>query len=158
MIESILSTAARYFRAVLKGFFSIVSSASATLPHLIGLGELRKRVTEQYPDPVSSRTEDDLPPKTRGFLVNDIDKCTGCGECGKICPVQCIHIETTSGSDLSRAQVAVFDIDFGKCISCGLCVEVCHPASLSHSKKFEGAVYRLPDLVMGFGKGRMSKR
>ena len=141
------------FKDIWRVFYSFLSSSAAALPNFFGKGELRKRVTEQYPDPVSSRTEDDLPARTRGILSNDIERCTGCGDCRKICPVECIRIETLPGPDLARPVVTVFDIDFGKCLLCGLCVEVCHPNSLTHTKRFEGAVYRISDLVMSFGRG-----
>lgn len=156
MRESVFSTLAEYLKAVSRGCASVFSSCCSTFPYIFGIGELRKKVTEQYPDPVSSRTEDDLPPRTRGLLFNDINKCTGCGECQKICPVQCIKIETAAGMDLSRTQITVFDIDLGKCMLCGLCVEVCHPMSLTHTKKFEGSAYLLEDLVLSFGKGKES--
>jgi ferredoxin len=43
------------------------------------------------------------------------DKCVGCGNCAKHCPVQCI-----SGEPRKR-----FSIDQDKCIKCGTCYEVC---------------------------------
>lgn len=128
------------------------------LPYFVGFssGELRKEVTEQYPDPVSSRTPDDLPPRTRGLLFNDIERCTGCKECEEVCPVNCIHVETEMGAETSKIWVGVFDIDFARCIFCGLCVEVCEPASLVHTRKYESSVYMPQDLVASFGRGRIT--
>lgn len=157
MIESVFSTLINYFKGLLTGLRSILSSSWSAVPYLFAVGENVKEVTEQYPDPVSSRTEDDLPARTRGLLFNDIDRCTGCGDCTDVCPVDCIELVTEQGLDQSKKWVSVFNIDFGRCIFCGLCVDVCEPGSLVHSKQFEGAVYELKDLVTGFGRGRVTE-
>jgi formate hydrogenlyase subunit 6/NADH:ubiquinone oxidoreductase subunit I len=154
MRESFLSSITGFLVEIGRAISTLWRSSQTIFPYMLGKGELRKKVTEQYPDPVSSRTEDDLPARTRGILSNDIEKCTGCGDCRRICPVHCIRIETLPGKDLGRPLITVFDIDLGRCISCGLCVEVCHPGSLVHTKRFEGAVTESQDLVLSFGKGR----
>ena len=43
----------------------------------------------------------------------DKDKCTGCGACADVCPVDAITVES----------VAVVDGD--TCINCGTCVDEC---------------------------------
>lgn len=154
MKDSVFNSAIEFISEISRTAWTFLKTSQGVLPYLLGRGEMRKKVTEQYPDPVSSRTEDDLPPRTRGLLVNDIEKCTGCGDCRQVCPVECIRIETLPGRDLSRPVVTVYDIDLGKCVFCGLCVEVCHPGSLVHSKRFEGSVYQVSDLVLSFGKGK----
>ena len=156
MKESIFSTVIYYLGNVQRGCRSVIGTAFTVFPYLFGMGNHMKEVTEQYPDPVSSRTEDDLPPKTRGLLFNDINRCTGCQMCEKICPVQCIKVEVETMPDVTKKWVGVFDIDFGKCIFCGLCVESCQPASLVHTKKYERAVFDVGELVVSFGRGRVS--
>ncbi len=145
-----------YFGGLASVLRSARRSFSGTIPYLFGFGESRKEVTEFYPDPVSSRTEDDLPPRTRGFLINEIEKCTGCGDCVTVCPVRCIDLVTEPGPDPKRLWVSVFDIHRGRCVLCGLCVDVCKPRSLSHTRRFEGAVQRLEDLKSSFGRGNVS--
>lgn len=159
MNHSVFSAIAKYFDGILWGVRSTLRSCWTALPYLLSFrsGELRKEVTEQYPDPVSSRTADDLPPRTRGLLFNDIEKCTGCKACEVVCPVNCISVETEKGPEASKAWVSVFDVDFSRCIFCGLCVEACEPASLTHTKEFEGAVFSVPDMVASFGRGRLSR-
>jgi formate hydrogenlyase subunit 6/NADH:ubiquinone oxidoreductase subunit I len=157
VIESVFSTVVTYVRDALWGARSVVVSCATSIPYLFSTGENRKEVTEQYPDPISSRTADDLPPRTRGLLFNDVDRCTGCRECEKACPAHCIRIETESGADTSKLWIAVFDVDFAKCVYCGLCVEVCRPQSLVHTKQFEGSVYRVANLVAGFGRGHATR-
>lgn len=158
MRVSVFSTLLEYFKDLFHGIRSVLGSCLTVLPYLFSgrSGDLRKEVTEQYPDPVSSRSADDLPARTRGLLFNDIEKCTGCGECVEVCPVKCITLENELGADETKTWVAVFDIDFARCMFCGLCVESCQPASLVHSRQYEGAVYVLPDLVASFGRGRVT--
>lgn len=133
-----------------------MGSCLATLPYLFVAGENHKEVTEQYPDPISSRTPDDLPPRTRGLLYNDISRCTGCKECEIACPTACITVETEPGATPNKLWVATFDIDFAKCIFCGLCVEACAPQSLVHTRQYEGAVYAKADMRAAFGRGHVT--
>jgi formate hydrogenlyase subunit 6/NADH:ubiquinone oxidoreductase subunit I len=114
-------------------------------------------VTEGYPDPISSKTADDLPTRSRGLLFNDIDRCTGCGDCEAVCPSRCIKVEHEPAADVTKAWVSVFDIDFSRCIFCGLCVEVCQPGSLIHTRQYEGAAYQLSDLTASFGRGQVTE-
>ena len=156
MKNSIFKSVIVYAKDVFFGFWSILGSCLTAFPYILRIGELRKEVSEGYPDPVSSKTADDLPARTRGLLFNDIDRCTGCHDCAKICPSQCIKIEDEPGSDLTKRWVSIFDIDFSKCIFCGLCVESCQPNSLFHTKQYEGAAYQVSDLVASFGRGQLT--
>lgn len=45
--------------------------------------------------------------------VVDKDKCTGCGQCADICPVEAIRIEDESA------------VISDECIECGICVDTC---------------------------------
>ncbi len=150
---SVFSTIRAYLVDAFWGVRSVLSSCVTALPYLFSAGEYRKEVTEQYPDPISARTADDLPPRSRGLLHNNIERCTGCKECELVCPTQCIRIETEPGADSSKIWVSTFDIDFSKCVFCGTCVEVCQPTSLTHTKQYEGAVYQLSGMVSRFGRG-----
>jgi len=147
-----------YFSRLFGAGLSLLNAIRSVFPFILGKGVNSKRVTEKYPDPVSSKTEEDLPPRSRGLLVNDIEKCTGCGDCQSLCPVSCIEIESESGDEIPKTWVSVFKIDFGKCVFCGLCVEACPPSSLFHSKKMEMSSQATPDLVVEFGKGRISDK
>ena len=81
---SLLKAVIDYVKRLFGGGLSLLVSSFSTIPYLLSMGDFRKEVTEQYPDPVSSRNQDDLPPRFRGLLENDINKCTGCGDCQKI--------------------------------------------------------------------------
>lgn len=136
----------KYFRSLL-----------TTVPYLAGLNESKKEVTELYPDPISGRSADDLPPKSRGLLFNQIDICTGCGDCAQECPTQCIRIESEPGQNENKTWVSVFDLDLSRCIFCGMCVRVCEPNSLTHKRDFEASVSELKDMVLSFGKGPVTE-
>ena len=44
----------------------------------------------------------------------DADKCTGCGNCVEVCPMEAIKLED---------DIAVVDEE--ECIECGACVDEC---------------------------------
>ncbi len=73
----------------------------------------------------------------RGFHINDIDKCIGCGSCEEICQNMSIDlvpvegIETTEGDSGLRPQ-----IDYGRCCWCALCVDICPSGSLTMSNEY----------------------
>jgi formate hydrogenlyase subunit 6/NADH:ubiquinone oxidoreductase subunit I len=151
--RSIFDAVFAYVADVRSSIRSIIGSCLAAFPYFFGSGDFRKEMTEQYPDPISSKTEDDLPPRTRGILFNDIARCTGCRECEKVCPTDCISVETQPGPDATKIWVSTFDIDMSKCIFCGLCVEVCIPQSLVHTRKYEGSARQLTSMIAHFGRG-----
>ena len=123
--------------------------------HITNQNEQRRIDTEFYPDPVSSRGKDDFPAKARGLLFNEIEKCTGCGECVKVCPTNCIELKTEQTEKSRKLRVITYDIDFSNCIFCGLCVEKCEPESLTQTKEIQPAVFSPKDLIMSFGRGNL---
>ncbi len=137
---------------------SIARSFLETLPYAWSWDAQRREATEEYPDPVSSRGKDEFPPRTRGMIFNQIEKCTGCGDCVEVCPTQAIRLETEPGPEPGKLWVSTFDIDYGKCVSCSLCVENCEPASILHTKDFEASVYQRGSLVRSFGRGAVSEQ
>jgi len=146
------------FRDLRLGLSSVFTALRVALPYLKGgnSSDLRKEVTEQYPDPISSRTQDDLPARSRGLLYNDIERCTGCHDCEKVCPVKCISVETVEIPDSQKVWVSIFNIDYSSCTFCGLCVEACIPGSLVHTKAYERAALELEEMSASFGRGRIT--
>ncbi len=69
----------------------------------------------------------------RGFHVNRIDQCVGCGNCEDICmndAIDMIQLEDTSQLSAKNASGLVPRIDYGRCCWCGLCADVCGPDTL----------------------------
>ncbi len=151
-----ISFLSKYFYEIFSGSRSIIKATVTVVPYLLGFGELNKEVTEQYPDPISSRRPDDLPSKTRGLLFNKIQQCNGCLKCKEVCPVGCINIETEPVPKRISAWISVFDIDFSSCTLCGLCVESCPTGSLVHTKQYELVVFEKNKLLVSFGAGHVT--
>jgi uncharacterized protein (DUF362 family)/Pyruvate/2-oxoacid:ferredoxin oxidoreductase delta subunit len=66
-------------------------------------------------------------------------KCTGCGDCVKRCPVQCIE----------AAPPNIFRINLGNCADCGCCLKVCDVGAVNLefvgvAKSIRSLVNRLP--------------
>ena len=100
-----------------------------------------------------------LPERYRGFLEVDMSVCTGCLQCQRDCPIDCINIDTVK--EEAGRFITKFDIDLGKCMYCGLCVEACPVDTISpgdteatktirFTREFEGATSDFPELTYRF--------
>ena len=80
-----------------------------------------------------------------------LDRCTSCGICAKVCPPQCIWIVRTNDPKTGRPipAPAEFYIDVDICMNCGFCAEYCpfdaikmdHDYELSVYNRFEKNIY-----------------
>ena len=104
----------------------------------------KEEITLQYPE---ERWE--VPERYRGFLHNDVARCTSCSMCVKVCPVDCISIDAVRGAD-KKLVLASYDINIGRCMYCGLCVEVCPTKSLTHTSGYEKASVDRGELILHF--------
>jgi formate hydrogenlyase subunit 6/NADH:ubiquinone oxidoreductase subunit I len=111
-------------------------------------------VTLQYP-----HEKLPLPDNARYTLHNEIEDCIVCDKCAKICPVDCIAIETvkateqigtTSDGTPIRLYAAKFDIDMAKCCFCGLCTTVCPTECLTMTKEYDFAVFDVQAMNIPF--------
>lgn len=128
---------------------AILDSVRAALPYLWSR-DLRYQVcTEEYPDKISSRVAEDLAPRTRGFLANDLSLCTGCGDCISLCPSRALDMDSDICVD-GTVKVNRFRIDLGRCFSCSACVQVCPVSSLHHTRDYEIQALTRKSLVLEF--------
>jgi formate hydrogenlyase subunit 6/NADH:ubiquinone oxidoreductase subunit I len=142
-----------YFGDIAESLLTAVKGMGVTLSHV-----RQKPNTVQWPhEPATTK------PRTRAELFNNIDDCIGCGNCAKICPVDCITIETvksTKAVDLGRTSngkkktlhLAQFDIDMAKCCYCGLCVDVCPTECLVMTEKFDYSAASVDGLYYRFSR------
>jgi formate hydrogenlyase subunit 6/NADH:ubiquinone oxidoreductase subunit I len=105
----------------------------------------REEITEKYPEETWEPFD-----RFRGFLHNDVPRCISCSMCVRICPVDCIELESFMGPDKKRVLTR-FDIDIGRCMYCGLCVEVCPTKCLTHTEGYEGrSSFSRGELILNF--------
>ena len=142
-----------WWSSLVRSTGSCWATIRAGLYYLHTRNDAKAEVTEQYPDPVSSRSAEERPERTRGRLRNDIQKCTGCGDCVTVCPAECIELATEEGPKPGRKWISTFTIDHSRCVSCGLCVEACQPQSLVHERAHQPATRTIEEQVASFGAG-----
>lgn len=121
----------------------------ALAPYFVSRQPKYRRFTEEYPDEISSRMSTDLSPRSKGFLKNDLNTCTGCEDCLRLCPARALEIDSEVKVDGS-IRVRRFSIDLGRCVACSICVEVCPVGSITHSRDYEVTAYSPKDLRLEF--------
>jgi NADH-quinone oxidoreductase subunit I len=158
-------------KGVFNGFTTAVKGLSLTLKHLFASN--KQRVVEsvksdnyfeqqnghgtntiQYPS-----QELPVPEVGRYQLDVEIDDCIVCDLCAKICPVDCITIDSIKATELigltsdgspKRIHAATFDIDMAKCMYCGLCTVVCPTECIVMTNTYDKSVQQLDLLTYQF--------
>lgn len=154
----------------ISGFTTAWKGLSLTLKHLFALKKreiepIKKAnyfdiqngtATIEYP-----KEKLPIPEVGRYQLDVEIDDCIVCDLCAKICPVDCIDIESikateaigqTSDGTTKRLYAAKFDIDMAKCMYCGLCTVVCPTECIIMTNEYDRTVFTLADLTYGFSE------
>lgn len=137
----------RYFKKMFDAIKSILVGMGITIKYGVNP---KTEVTQQYPE-----VKREPPDRFRGKLFVDINICTGCTACARICPVDAITLKTVRDEN-KKLRPVVFDIDNARCIYCGLCVEACPVDNcLYFEKKYEFSAYSKDDLISHFGLGEI---
>lgn len=150
------------FNNIIKGFTSAGKGLSLTLKHFFAAKNSREvlsvqsdnyfkqqegNATIQYPHQVLP-----VPETGRYQLFVEMDDCIVCDLCAKICPVNCIDIESiksteaigqTSDGTTKRLYAAKFDIDMAKCMYCALCTTVCPTECITMTNQYDKSVSEL---------------
>ena len=173
----------KYLSNIFEAISTLFTGMRVTWGHMMKIR--KENVTLQYPEERWPRPERNI-----GFNVEDynvirsrlhvdIDDCIGCLKCERVCPVQCIKINTvkveTKGEDLPDIShtgitsngtkkaliVSRFDIDMTECCYCNLCVYPCPeeciymtggPNSHKQPIDYEFSQYDRNDLIYKFAK------
>ncbi|MDY6820588.1 MAG: NADH-quinone oxidoreductase subunit NuoI [Deferribacterota bacterium] len=111
-------------------FTEIFQGLYVTLKHFFS-----KPVTEMYP-----YRKPRIYPRFRGIHYMKTNekgepKCVGCYLCARICPSECIDIETDAGPKGER-MVRKYHIDLSRCIYCGFCEEACPVDAIHMGNKY----------------------
>lgn len=140
-----------YFLDIGRGIRTTLQSMLVAWKHLF-----TPAVTLQYPTEKMK-----MPERTRARLFNKIEDCIGCGQCARVCPTDCIDIQTekrakdepevrASDGTVIKLRTYVFDIDMTLCCYCGLCTFPCPTHCLVMTPEYEYSVYDKKDHVYHF--------
>jgi NADH-quinone oxidoreductase subunit I len=154
---------------LLNGFITAVKGLRLTFKHLFAAGKTRKVIgikEKNYFDQLGATTTIQYPhqklpvPEVGRYQLDvEMDDCIVCDLCAKICPVDCIEIESiksteaigqTSDGTTKRLYAAKFDIDMAKCMYCGLCTVVCPTECIIMTNTYDRSVPKMTDLIYQF--------
>ena len=103
---------------------------------------LREKVTLEYPEEKSPRSE-----RYRGrhYLrryENGLERCIGCELCAAACPVGCILVVAAENTPELRVSpgeryAKVYEINMLRCIFCGYCEEACPVQAIVLGPEYE---------------------
>jgi glutamate synthase (NADPH) small chain len=90
------------------------------------------------PVPIKNPTQREAAPRYRGFHLNDMEKCIGCGTCESICQNAAIDMVPVEGVETTQEDSGLRpSIDYGRCCWCALCVDICTTGSLTMTNEYQ---------------------
>ena len=95
--------------------------------------------------------------RKKSLYINP-EKCTGCGVCGKECPVEAIDIFNEGLAKYSATSVKypqavplVYAINKDYCIGCGICQGVCKAKAVEYDRKDEELEIDVGAIILALG-------
>jgi NADH-quinone oxidoreductase subunit I len=170
-VKSKTSVKSKMISKTLNGFKTAMKGLSLTFGHLFSSNAKRQVISvsdDNYFKQIENGTNTiqyphqklPIPEVGRYQLDVEIDDCIVCDLCAKICPVDCITIESiksttgsigeTSDGSKKLLYAPKFDIDMAKCMYCGLCTIVCPTECIVMTNQYDKTVFELKDLNYEF--------
>ncbi len=88
----------------------------------------------------------------------DPEKCNGCGDCSRECPIKALDVfnrNLTKKSSISvmypQAVPLVYSINRKTCIGCGLCAKICKKGAIDYSQKDEPIELNVGAVIIATG-------
>jgi NADH-quinone oxidoreductase subunit I len=170
-VKSKIKSEKSVLKKAINGFITTLKGMSITFGHLFASHAKRDVISvsdNNYFKQVEAGTNTiqyphqklPVPEVGRYQLDVEIDDCIVCDLCAKICPVDCITIESiksttgsigeTSDGSKKLLYAPKFDIDMAKCMYCGLCTIVCPTECIIMTNQYDKTVFELKDLNYEF--------
>ena len=130
----------QFFRDIYEGMRGFMVGMKVTGVHLKDnlRPDPRTVTTIPYNGTVEKARQVKVAPRFRGNLVVDTERCGGCKNCLRVCPVDCFWVETER-TESGKQRVSRFDVDLLRCMYCGLCVMSCPTKCLTFGPEWGGA-------------------
>lgn len=88
----------------------------------------------------------------------DPAKCTGCGDCEQVCPIDVTNRFDEKLSQrkaiyiqFPQAVPSIYTIDYDHCVGCGACDRVCEAGAISFLKKSQEIQYEVGSIIVATG-------